>query len=787
MKRFVAVLSGLLVMPAFAEVAPVYYDDVIEYSDAEMYDGDVVVDDEFVVEDEQKNVAAPSVPARNTNRSSSRATRSLPTASTSGVTTRASNTAPSRAVASRAAANISQTRSAMTRGTATRGAASRAATSQNVSTRRVAQTTSPATTARAGAVSITQTDTVNTPLYTGRVGTRTVGAASVRARVPSVRVSNTVSTEATPVTVEDVTTSMDELAQITDFCKAQYTECMDNFCNVLDDNQGRCSCSKNVKNYAKTEEALKAATENLQDVAQKIQYIGLTGDEIDTLFAQTEAEMQMQGSSDSSQIKNDLDKIKNMIVDVKSGTASSSEISSGISMDLSGLLDFNIGSTGFDLSGLFGTTTTNTSSISNQRGEELYKTAASRCKAAVLNNCAAQGVDIAVITNSYDLEIDKQCVAYERSLTDANDQMRATVRNAQSVLQKARLMVAQQKNSYDLRGCVNALDSCMQDDFVCGTDYENCLDPSGKYIVNGEVVIGSTPGATVTEAGVGEPAMCPTTELYATWKYGAEQNAWCGTGTLDEYINGTLSKEVATQTSAVMTQFLANKIGYITGGKAYGMCASVLNKCQDYTYVNGEYDPQNTVVKEYLRRTLTQIKVAQDQVIADHAENCIAEVSSCLSQNGYNSDKANNNVAINSCRAAITTCMSVNGDATNGDYNSIKLWIANMLGESISGLEICSAGQVYVYNSDMQGGKCKNIADACSAFGTSGYWYNAGAYRCEKLNGSASTGECTVSGLTDEEYYPSTNTCSCPEGKVFVKATTADKNYGTGSCGEETK
>ena len=51
-------------------------------------------------------------------------------------------------------------------------------------------------------------------------------------------------------------------------------------------------------------------------------------------------------------------------------------------------------------------------------------------------------------------------------------------------------MVAQQKNAYDLRGCVNALDSCMQDDFVCGNDYENCLDPSGKYIVDGELWLG---------------------------------------------------------------------------------------------------------------------------------------------------------------------------------------------------------------------------------------------------------------------------------------------------------
>ena len=36
MKRFVAVLSGLLTLPAFAEVAPVYYDDVIEYAEEEM-------------------------------------------------------------------------------------------------------------------------------------------------------------------------------------------------------------------------------------------------------------------------------------------------------------------------------------------------------------------------------------------------------------------------------------------------------------------------------------------------------------------------------------------------------------------------------------------------------------------------------------------------------------------------------------------------------------------------------------------------------------------------------
>ena len=61
MKRFFAVLGGLLVLPAFAEVAPVYYDDVIEYSDAEMFDDDVVVEEDFVQEEESKSVAAPNV------------------------------------------------------------------------------------------------------------------------------------------------------------------------------------------------------------------------------------------------------------------------------------------------------------------------------------------------------------------------------------------------------------------------------------------------------------------------------------------------------------------------------------------------------------------------------------------------------------------------------------------------------------------------------------------------------------------------------------------------------
>ncbi|HBP26573.1 MAG TPA: hypothetical protein DD611_01110 [Alphaproteobacteria bacterium] len=687
MKRLIAVLSGLLVLPAFAEVAPsYYYEDVMEYADA-----DIVADDaaDDTVADEIVDIE-PATPVKNTAVSPRNAGARV--ASSRGVSNSASST---RTISARNN-NTGRVVAARTSTTATRAAASRTAQTNNATrataadnaTKTVSARRSVPTTGTAARASIVQTDTVNTPLYTGRVGVRVNNATT---RVPTIRMttaSTTASTTAVATSATD-TSSIEELAEMTDFCKAQYQTCMDNFCNVLDDNQGRCSCSANLKNYEKTENALKQATEDLQDVAQKIQYIGLSSDEVETLFTQTAAELEMQKTSDNTQLKNDLDKIKNAIISVKSGSATSTD--SGISMDLSGLLDFSISSTGFDLSS-FLNTTSSTSSISNQRGEQLYKTASARCKASALNSCTTQGVDASVVTNAYDLEIDKQCIAYERSLTDSNDQMASTVRNAKSVLQKARLLVAQQKNSYDLRGCINALDTCMQDDFVCGSDYENCLDPSGKYIVDGKIVVGSTPGKSGDNAGA----------LYTTWKYGGsndkdKKDAWgasAETGTLSEYIEKTVTETSAQKPSTSMSEFLQYKIGYHkdNDGKNYGMCMSVLNKCQDVTYTgsgqNAKYNATNNVIKEYLQRTLVQIKSKQDTVLANYAESCISDITSCLAQNNYDADKntcgsavcssenvaestpklsANNKLAINACLPTIRTCMSVNGVAGTPD------------------------------------------------------------------------------------------------------------------------
>lgn len=603
MKKFLPVLFGLLCLPAFAEVVPADYWEQTEESESALDEQAVASEDVMPV----APVVAPTASPRTTTARS--ATRAV--AGVQGTRL----VIPSRAISSRKTATSIRS---MTTNT------------PSVSSR---QSVSAPNTARAA---ITQTNTVTQPLYnstTSRVGVRnnSIGSLSA-ARVASVAVSSTTSST-------DDSTSMEEIAQMTDFCKAQYFSCMDNFCNVLDDNQGRCSCSANVVNYNKVEDALKQATEELQNVALQIQYLGLSKEDVVSLFTQTEAEAAMSGTQDTTQLKNDLDKIQKLVVDIKTSTNTSSGADFGIDFS-----SFNLSlDNGFDLSSLFGTSST----ISNQRGAELYKTAAARCKTSVLDSCKSQGVDTAVVSNGYDMEIDKQCIVYERALDDSNTKMKRTVMNAKSVLQKARLAVAQSRNSYDMRGCISALDSCMQSDFVCGADYDSCLDPTGRYIVNGQIVTGSNSSDI-------------TTGLNTAWGSGTG-NAWTGSGGLDAFI----STNVGNFASGNMVGYLETKVGNInTQGLETGMCMSVLKKCQNYAFTgtNKRYEPKNDVVKEFLKQALTKIKIRQDNLVADFVSSCKADVQSCLVSNGAVVGDSGpsvgyiSNAIANACNTVASTC-----------------------------------------------------------------------------------------------------------------------------------
>ena len=421
--------------------------------------------------------------------------------------------------------------------------------------------------------------------------------------------SNTAKQKA--VTAESLAAAKDILEKTSDLnntCQQQYNECMDQFCNVVDTNQKRCSCSANLEKYARAQKAVQDANTELNDVAQRIRYIGLSADEIRAIMSATEAELELDKTKDTTQTRSLLDDIAEMIKDPTSATTSdSNNVSSLLDMDL----DFSA-----DSSNLFGLDIFNTSSsdISSKRGTALYNEAKKRCK-TVLNRCKDAGGTESQISGNYDLAIDKDCMAYEQGLEKLNQTLVNNVRSANLMLQKARLAVLQNKNEYDAKDCIAALDKCMLDDMVCGADYLKCLDPTKRYIdENGNVVLGRNI-TNITDFMTGYNNVNITTEFIK---------------------NSSNDTVCANHDGGCIVNYLMQKIGTGQSVKDGGLCRPVLDKCQYYTYdKNGKksvYKPYNDIVVNYVKRAMVNIKAAQSRIISNYASTCMAEVEDCYNQ-----------------------------------------------------------------------------------------------------------------------------------------------------------
>ena len=133
------------------------------------------------------------------------------------------------------------------------------------------------------------------------------------------------------VTAESLANAKDVLEKTSDLnntCQQQYNECMDQFCAVVDTNQKRCSCSANLAKYAKVQKAVEDANAELNDVAQRIRYVGLSADEIRAIMSATEAELEIGKTKDSTQTRSMLDDIAEMLKDPTSSTILTSSTTS---------------------------------------------------------------------------------------------------------------------------------------------------------------------------------------------------------------------------------------------------------------------------------------------------------------------------------------------------------------------------------------------------------------------------------------------------------------------------
>ena len=493
---------------------------------------------------------------------------------------------------------------------------------------------------------------------------------------------------------------LERTADLNSTCQQQYNECMDQFCAVVDANQKRCSCSANLARYAKAQKAVEDANAELNDVAQRIRYVGLSADEIHAILSATEAELEMAKTKDNTKNRSMLDDIADMIKDPTSSTTYTSTSSGAMILDM----DFDFSSD--DASDLFGLDLFNQSSdISSKRGKDLYKEATKRCK-NVLNQCKDAGGTESQITGNYDLAIDKDCIAYEQGLEKLNQQLVSNVRSANLMLQKARLAVLENKNEYDVKECVGALEACMLDDMVCGDDYLKCLDPTKRYIdENGEVVLGKNLGNI--------------------------------TAFMENYNNANITKDFIKASSkdvscsngdgGCIVNYLMSKIGTGQTIRDGGLCRAVLDKCQQFTYSGNtvrtaKYEPYNEVVINYIQRAMVNIKAAQARIISDYASKCMADISTCYNQQ------------IN----------QINTLSTTANVNNIY----NIMTGTCYNVALTCGYAVFQYDADV--GALIDTCENCKSYYTS---------KCQSGNIPQGFGNCT-------EYATATCSMACSGGNV---------------------
>ena len=452
---------------------------------------------------------------------------------------------------------------------------------------------------------------------------------------------------ATRESIEEAKERLEQTAELNKSCQEQYNDCMDQFCAVIDANQGRCSCSANLTKYTKVEEAVKSANTELNNVAQRIRYVGLSADEIRAILTETEAEAALSGQKDTTETRNMLAAIEDLIKDPTGTTSSYSGDSFGLDLNL----DFSAESA--DMFSLDFLNLDTSSSFSNLRGTDLYNAARNRCS-TILNQCKGAGATSKQITGNYDLAIDKDCIAYEKGLKKMNETLVSNVRSAELMLQKARLAVLQNKNQYDAKGCIAALDTCMRDDMVCGDNYFKCVDPTKRYIdENGNVVLGQNI-TLITEfmenynnANINQDFLSAAQETPITTDS-------CK----------AVSDDTDTGNGSCVTRYLLEKIG--TGVRATdgGLCRAVLDKCQYYTYKDDKYQPYNDIVINYIQRAMVNVRAAQQNIISDYASNCMVDVAQCYNNqvtqvNAWSSSASVNsvyNVMRGACRNVALTC-----------------------------------------------------------------------------------------------------------------------------------
>lgn len=327
----------------------------------------------------------------------------------------------------------------------TRSITNRSATKKSVSAR------------TAGTVSVLKSRSASQ-----NVATRTPMAQAIKSqRSATVKKQNVLSRAATQTSNNNVTETRTgaEYEQ----CKTAFFTCMDQFCQLKNDNFRRCSCNDKVFKYQEISDTYQSASERLTEFTENLDVVGMTTAQATAMKTSTEGEDAL--TEDKSASKQLLQAIMNAIKgeDSTVGGKYQNLNSLVISPDMSNAFGMN------DYGQI----------IASYNGANLYKAVYPQCRNAVKNDCNNASLQRAV--NAYLMAIEQDCNTVESALYEKKKTLKANVHEGSAMLDLARVENRQTHNSDDISTCLANVESAIQSEEVCGTAYHKCLD-NGQFI-----------------------------------------------------------------------------------------------------------------------------------------------------------------------------------------------------------------------------------------------------------------------------------------------------------------
>ena len=342
--------------------------------------------------------------------------------------------------------------------------------SRTASTRAVAGRSATARTPSTVTSRIPGTSTITRSAAQRPASTRSAATVSRTATAERKSASGTTAARtASPVvsraaidTVSDVMSSTQIGAEY-EQCKSAYFTCMDQFCQLKNDDYRRCSCSNRVFDLSEVRATMQDAGDQLTVFNENLDVVGMTAAQATAMKTASEGENAL--TSDTSASKQLLQAIMNSI--------------RGDDASVGGKYsDLNSITLSFDTVNAFGMADAG-QIIATYNGQNLYNAVYPQCREAVRADCTDAQLQRAI--TAYLMAIEQDCNTVQSAIDNQQKELKSAIRESSAMLDLARVENRQNHNSSDMAACLTNVENAVLSEEVCGAGYHKCLD-NGEFI-----------------------------------------------------------------------------------------------------------------------------------------------------------------------------------------------------------------------------------------------------------------------------------------------------------------